>query len=275
MMNRTSLLTVFATALMGFGCGPSPREGVVDAAGSTVDGSTSTADAALETTVFAHTASALYRVNPDSLVVTKVSDFRWPNGNDSMTDIAIDQNGGMVGISFDKVYRVDPLTARATLLSAQLRGRFNGLSYVPADLIGRTGADVLIGSRAEDGKIFSIDPNTGIATEIGDMLGGLTSSGDIVAVKGLGVLITTDGGLGNDELQRLSQPTLKATKVGNSNTGFSSIWGVAFWKDKIFGFSESGDFVLIDRATGVGTLVKNEGVAWWGAAVTTLAPVVE
>ena len=58
---------------------------------------------------------------------------------------------------------------------------------------------------------------------------------------------------------------------------FSPYWGsdgVAFWKNKIFGFTESGQFVTIDPTTGAGTLVQSNGPHWWGAAVTTSAPVI-
>ena len=32
---------------------------------------------------------------------------------------------------------------------------------------------------------------------------------------------------------------------------------------------------IIDPNTGTGTMVSNNGIAWWGAAVTTLAPVLQ
>ena len=59
-----------------------------------------------------------------------------------------------------------------------------------------------------------------------------------------------------------------------ANIGFADIWGVAYWKDKIFGFTASGQFITIDPNSGVGTLVQGNGPAWWGAAVTTSAPVI-
>jgi hypothetical protein len=72
---------------------------------------------------------------------------------------------------------------------------------------------------------------------------------------------------------RLAPQTFAATAVG-SDIGYGEIWGVAYWKDKIFGFTSGGQFITIDPATGVGTLVQGNGPAWWGASVTTLAPVV-
>jgi hypothetical protein len=223
------------------------------------------------TSVYAHTADALYRVDPDTLAITKIGNFGWSNGGDQMTDLAIDNAGEMIGISYNSVYRVDPTTAVATRLSNRLTGGFNGLSFVPAAMLGQTGDDVLVGTRNSDGSVFRINPMTGDATAIGNM-GGFTSSGDLVAVSGFTVL-TADNGLSADRLVRLAPNTFAATPIGTS-IQFSEIWGVAYWKDKIFGFTSGGDFITIDPNTGVGTLVQSGGPAWWGAAVTTSAPVI-
>jgi hypothetical protein len=229
--------------------------------------------------VYAHSADALYRVDPDTLAITKVGDFGWGSvGSDQMTDIAIDKAGVMIGISYSRVYRVDTNNAQTTLLSNALDGTFNGLSYVPSMQIGGVGGgdDVLVGTRNSDGKVFRIDPMTGSATQAGDM-GAYSSSGDLVAVDGFGTMQTVPGSLfGADKLARLAQASFTATPVGSGDTGFSQIWGVAFWKSKIYGFTNGGAFVLIDPTTGSATMVsQTPGVAWWGAAVTTLAPVLQ
>jgi hypothetical protein len=222
--------------------------------------------------VYAHTESALYRVDPDTLAITKVGNFTWSHGSDQMTDIAIDNKGAIIGISFDAVYTIDPSTAAANQLNAGLNGRFNGLSYVPADMVGTTGDDVLVATRGDDGIVFRVDPMTGVTMPIGNMGTGFASSGDLVSVTDFGTAQTTPG-FGNDRLVRLAASTFKATAVGQS-IGFSQIWGLAFWKDKLFGFTNDGKFVLIDPMTGAGTLVHDNGPAWWGAGVTTSAPVV-
>ncbi len=264
-------------AILLTACGPASRNGNggADASGSTADadqgGGNSDATDAM-TFVYAHTDTTLYRVDPDSLAVTMVGDFGWPLLPDQMTDIAIDKNGMMIGLSFTDVYRVDPATAKATQLSAGLSGTFNGLSFVPATAIGQTGDDVLVATRADDGLVFRVDPMTGATTQIGNM-GSFTSSGDLVAVAGFGTVQTTTG-TSSDVLVRLAPSTFAATAIG-TGTGFTDIWGVAFWKNKIFGFTNAGQFVLIDPTTGVGTLVQGNGPAWWGAAVTTTAPIIQ
>ena len=268
------------TSIVLVACGPSTRDepggggggggGAPDAGNGGGSGSGGGGETVY---VYAHTASTLYRVDPDTLQVQQVGNFGWGSvGNDQMTDIAIDKNGMMIGVSFSRVYRVDPTNASTTLLSDALSGSFNGLSFVPADMLGQTGDDVLVGTQNSDGRVFRIDPMTGSATEVGNM-GAFTSSGDLVAVAGFGTAQTVLG-TGTDRLAKLAQVTFAATPVGN--TGFSQIWGVAYWKSKVFGFTNGGQFVLIDPSSGGGMMVQQTpGINWWGAAVTTLAPVLQ
>ena len=223
------------------------------------------------TYVYAHSSSALYRVDPDTLAVTKVGDFAWSNGPDEMTDLAIDKNGLMIGMSYTAVYRVDSTNAHATLLTDGLDGRFNGLSFVPAAALGQTGDDVLVATRGEDGNVFRVNPMTGATTQVGNM-GNFSSSGDLVSVSGL-TLQTTGNDPSNDRLARLAPNTFTATPIGSS-IGFADVWGLAYWKNKVFGFTSAGEFITIDPSTGVGTLVQSNGPSWWGAAVTTSAPVI-
>lgn len=103
-------------------------------------------------------------------------------------------------------------------------------------------------------------------------MGGFVSSGDIVAVTGFGIVATVTGS-GGDVLVRLAPGTFAATPIGTT-TGFTGLWGVGYWRDRVFGFSSGGSFVGIDTTTGQGTLIGNNGIAWWGAAVTTAAPII-
>lgn len=275
-MRNTGLVSV---VLLFIACGPS-RHDDDDDPGTTPDagdpggnGGGSGGGNGETVYVYAHSSSTLYRIDPDTLMVQQVGAFNWGAvGSDQMTDIAIDKTGAMIGVSFDRVYKVDSTNAQTTLLSNALDGTFNGLSFVPAAMLGQTGDDVLVGTRNSDGKVFRIDPMTGSATAIGDM-GGFASSGDLVAVDGFGT-VQTALGTASDQLVRLAPQTFAASPIG-SGTGYSQIWGVAYWKNKIYGFTNGGQFVLIDPVTGSAMMVQNTGVNWWGAGVTTVAPVLQ
>jgi hypothetical protein len=260
-------------------CGPSGRSQSGDDTGNpppdadmtpTGDGSTGE-----QVFVYAHSSSTLYKVDPDTLAVAMVGPFQWPAqvGSDQMTDLAINKDNVMVGISFGRVYRVDPTTAVTTLLSGTLAGDFNGLSFVPASMLGQTGDDVLVGTRNTDGVVFRIDPMTGAAQEVGNMGASYMSSGDLVAIAGFGTVQTTLGAPW-DNLTKLAPSTFAGT-AAPMPTGFGQIWGLAYWKGKVFGFTQAGQFITIDPTTGKGTLVQGNGPEWWGAAVTTLAPVIQ
>ncbi len=82
------------------------------------------------------------------------------------------------------------------------------------------------------------------------------------------------GTLGPDQLVRLAPTTFAATPIG-ATTGLDDIWGVGFWGTRVFGFTVQGTLTIIDSATGVGTSVATDGEAWWGAAVTTVAPIID
>lgn len=226
--------------------------------------------------VYAHTAGVLYRVDPDTLAITEVGPFTGDAAGDAMTDIAIDSEGTMIGISYSRVYRIDPQTAATTRAgTGTLPQMFNGLSFVPSrEAFGVEGPDVLVAGRNADGAIFQIDPATGVPTQIGDMGPQFATSGDIVAVRDFGIVATSSGGALTDCLVRLAPNTFAATIIG-SGTGFNTIWGVGFWRGEVFGFTDGGEFVTIDTTTGVGTLVETNGRLWWGAAVTTRAPVID
>jgi hypothetical protein len=225
-----------------------------------------------EPAVYAHTASELYKVDPDKLTIALVAPFKWPGVADQMTDIALDRKGKMIGISYTTIYSVDPKTAVCTELATLSGGSdFNGLSFIAAETAD--GKEILLAASGS-GVVSEIDPATGKSKAVGNYAGP-GSSGDIVSVKGLGTFATVKGGLfGNDWLARLDVlGGYKATLVGD--TGFQNVWGLGFWKKKFYGFTDGKQFITIDTKTGKGTLVSSSGATWWGAGVTTVAPVIE
>jgi hypothetical protein len=253
--------------------------GFIDAAPDVPDSST---PSEIDGVVYGHSSSTLYKVDPDSFAVTSVADFSWPaeSGFDTMTDIAVDKDGHMMGVSFTKIYRVDPMTAACTFVGP-LDHEFNGLSFVPAGE-GDPGTDERLVGTTLDGSVWKIDPATGATTQVGSYgdSGGTTwtSSGDIVYVEGFGIVATVKGGgLGHDFLASIDPMTFRATPIGalGVGTGYSDIWGLGFWKGKVFGFSGAGQMLLIEPTTGVASLLNGaQSVLWWGAGVTTSAPII-
>jgi hypothetical protein len=56
---------------------------------------------------------------------------------------------------------------------------------------------------------------------------------------------------------------------------YGNMYGIAAWKDKVYGFSRTGNIVEIDTTDGTACLaVPNSGKKFAGAGVTTLAPII-
>jgi hypothetical protein len=258
-----ALLTLGATACSG-GRGKSGPQGTDMAIGP--DGNPNGPDGV----VYGHSDSVLYTVDPTSYAVQMVAPFGWPadSEGEQMTDIAIDQNGNMIGISFDAVYAVDKTNAACTYLSAFAGGDFNGLSFIAGAAIEGS-AEVLVGAD-EDGNVYSINPMTGTQTQIGSYGNGLGSSGDLVSVAGASYATVRSSAV-NDQLVEIDGSTGTVIKT-IGDTGVQNIWGLGYWKQKLFGFTESSGLVILDINNGSSTPVSGGDISWYGAGVTTAAP---
>ena len=256
--------------VVSFACAPSDNSSSEDPGGDPPD-YTPPGTPPAESKVYAHSDTRLFQVDPDSLDVTPVAEFVWPAGSEyeSMTDIAIDSQGYMVGISFSKVYSVNPMTAQATYL-ADLEASFNGMSFISTAELD-DGAEVLVAA-ALDGSFYRLNPTSGQATPIGNYGQEMTSSGDVVSVAGLGTIATVKKpDATTDWLVRINPTSGAATPIGD--TGVMDIWGLGYWGTEIYGFTSENKFVLIDRMTGAATEIEAGPTSWWGAGVTTEAPV--
>ena len=218
--------------------------------------------------VYAHTDTMLYSVDPVTLAIASIASFKWPQGADMMTDIALDHGGNMIGISYSSIYAIDKTTAKCTFLSAFQGGSFNGLSFI-ANSSGSN--EELVGADS-NGDVYRVDPTTGLQTLIGNYGHGWASSGDLVSVEG-STYATVVGTEASDVLVKVDPTTGVATKIGL--TGARSIWGLGYWKQKLFGFTSLDGMVTIDITTGKATPAPSQSgnISWFGAGVTTAAPI--
>jgi outer membrane protein assembly factor BamB len=266
-MTRSLVLLVLLAA-----CGAPSRDdgGGVDGGGSIVDAGPQ-ADA-FPGAIFAHSSDTLYRLDPDTGVLSTVGAFQFPpgQGGEEMTDLAIDADLRIFGVSFGSLYRIDAETAACTYL-APLTDSFNGLSFLARGTFDPD-QETLVGT-SEGGNIYILDPATGASTLLGNYGNFQESSGDLVSVEDFGTVATLVGSGGGDVLARIDPQTGHATPIGA--TGFDGIWGLAFWKDRLYGFTSDGKVLTIDPTTGVGTQLDAEPTQFWGAGVPTTAPVVD
>lgn len=286
-MRRTLFLLMIAASGCGRAAPADPDSGVDGAPG--VDSEPRPDGTGADySRVYAHSGTTLYRIETSNLEVIEVGPFGAATGTQSITDIAIDRDDRMIGVSLDAIYEIDETTGTATHLADFAAGvdGFTSLSFVPVDPDDDQSAERLVAAN-DQGAVFEIDPVTGAATQIGSygMSGAdpIRSSGDIVSVRGFGTLATVTIGLPltePDHLAWIDPVTWEATIIGAGSTGYDRIFGLGFWGGTIFGFVDdgsaagTGQMVTIDPTTGVATPATSAAFRWYGAGVTTDAPIV-
>jgi hypothetical protein len=271
-------------------CGPnaSGDSGVVDAAHHPDAHPGPDGPMFQQSEVYAHSGSELYRIDTNNLDVIDIGPFGAALGTASMTDIAVDKNGGMVGVSLSKIFSIDPATGTATQLATfNGSGNLTSLSYVPDDPTNPNSTEKLV-TAGDTGDVYQVNPSTGATTQIGNFgtYNGhqIVSSGDIVSVYGFGTIATVNAtaNLSDPDFLATIDPNngWAATPIGTATTGYDRIFGLAFWGGTVFGFVDNGptagtgSLVTIDTTTGVATPVNTEQFRWYGAGVTTIAPIV-
>ncbi|MEP6860424.1 MAG: hypothetical protein ABJE66_07380 [Deltaproteobacteria bacterium] len=273
------------TALVAAGaCGsPTRGPGGLTDASNTSDQHDAPPNTGDTSRVYAHSGTTLYRIDTHTFAPQMIGDMTGLAGQ-SLTDLAVDKDDHMVGITLDKLYGIDSTTGTVTLIKdlSQSASGFTSLSYVPTDLNDSASPDILV-SANDQGDAYQIDPTTGNATKIGSYgtvaQGKVISSGDLIGIRGLGIYATVNVGTSTtDYLAKIDPVTWKATPLG-TGTGYSNIFGLGYWAGTFYGFIDAGagagKMITIDQNTGAGTLIKSGSERWYGAGVTTNAPILQ
>jgi len=228
---------------------------------------------AMASTVYAHSATRLFRFGVKSYTMEEVGPFKWPADADSrqMTDLAIDRYGVMWAISFEDVFVCHPVTVQCWRL-AGLPTQFNGLTLVPGSMIGAE-RDALIGV-ANDGGWWRLDlVGSNIQmVYLGRHGGTYTSSGDAFSMEGVGTFASVKrSGSSWDIIAEVDPNTGLVLREVMTLTGYRAIYGLAGWVGMVFAFDETGMVLIVDLHTGTVVHSFNGGHAWWGAGVRTRA----
>jgi hypothetical protein len=281
---------------------------------------------------YAHTNKTLFEFDPSAanLSIKTVGDFDCIGGagqDTAMTDLAVNQNGDVWGISETAVYSLQVQGTKVHCaskipLNNANKVKFYALTFVPAGVLDPN-KEVLVAGNT-DGELWAVDEqgNLSLHGNFGNVPAndgnGHTYpsknqgkrwelSGDIVflANKGSPVGFATvrdcpsppanTGCDGTDTLLEIDMTKLKTAttqsvtksvrgqivkKAGCSDagngSGYGSMYGIAAYEDKVFGFSHSGAIVEIDNKNGEACLILNQPSNYWdGAGVTTLAEVID
>ena len=222
--------------------------------------------------IYAHSSSALSTVDVVDYSVVKIGPFQWPNGNDSMTDIAIDRYGVLYGVSFGRAYVCNPTTAKCFDLGG-LTGSYNGLTWIPAGIIDPN-KDSLIGI-SNDGSwnLLTIKNKIVSAQKLGSYGVGYTSAGDAFSIENVGTYAAVNkNGAGGTVIVTVDPLTGKVLNELAVTQGYFGVYGLAGWEGLILAFDSSGTVIKIDPMTKVVTNLGKKSESWWGAGVGTILP---
>lgn len=227
--------------------------------------------------VYGHSRDTLYRLDPETSAVTLIGKLE---GCGNLIDLAINQDGAVFGASSEAFYAIDKGTGRCEELG---RGTYpTSLSFVPDGTFGA--GEALVGY--EEGVYVRIDTKTGAKTSVGDLGGDLVSSGDIVSVKDGPTFLTVKPARGaprnapcseSDCLVEVDPKTGRMLKNWKE-TGYKSVFGLAFWGGDVYGFTSQGEIFKVTLGGGLKTMAiavpgAPTDLQFWGAGSSTLAPI--
>lgn len=223
-----------------------------------------------EAEVYAHSGFTLYRIDPDTKAIVTVGGFSGCGGY-QMIDIAMDKDGQIYGTTTQAVARINKQTGACTVLASG-GGNPNSLSFVPEGTVFPN-SEALVGYSLGDYVV--IDTQNGTKTKIGELPAGYFSSGDLVSIAGVGTFLTVNGNGCSDCI--LEVDASSGAMIQNLGpVGYPLVYGLAFWKGDLYGFTKGGALFTFDLSSHVTTLVPMPGapssLTFNGAGSTTCAP---
>jgi len=287
-----------------------------DDGGLALDGASDGASVSGTSVIYATTDTELWSMDPSTKIVTKVGSFDFGSASpENVTDVAVDGSGAVWINSTSHVYLATlPTTgpgpvALALKLTLPGSSKFYALGFAPAGVL-ESGEGLVAGDSL--GDLYYIPASSPTPTL--QKLGGFgpcasgdpspCKSGDVWELSGDVVFYSLDGkprGLAtlracskgacqntNDVVAEVDMVAL-ATKSPVANlrkqilgkgSGYSRLFGVGAWDDKIYGFSfadktASAQLVSID-STGAGSSLQtfdSLAAGWTGAGVSTKAKI--
>jgi hypothetical protein len=222
------------------------------------DDDSSPADPWLATaSMYAHTAADLYEIDDEPPYGhTLVSTFHRLDGEDppSITDIAVSLDGQMYGASTYAVWHIAPGSGAMEMLFEAPDEFFVALTFL-AD------GSLLVGG---DNNLYLVDLGNGsygLEASFADW----SWDGDMVGLPD-GYLYCIMRGSSGTESSLVIYDAVFDNVLSSAPTGVGSMFGVAYGGGILFGFTDGGEIVTIDAATGVATQVATTGLSFWGAA---------
>lgn len=234
--------------------------------------------------VYASTQTSLHSFEPYSKAFKKVGDFDCTvapisgASQQGMADIAANAKGELFGVGmtdpkdlFWALVGIDPKTAHCTVIRQfpKVVEPPIGLTFLPKNVLGPD--EVLVGIKL-GGSYVRYDTSTGTESQIGTTAVSNCKASDIVSVEGGETYVAGCPGQ-NPHLYAINPANGSVVRDVSTLTTTELVGGVGFWGGTVYGFLSDGTLWSIDPKTGISAkLAVSGGAPFWGAAVTTTAP---
>lgn len=208
-----------------------------------------------EPRLLAQDPTSIYNIALPSGEVSRITRTDQP-----LTDIALAGDGTFYGATTTRrgaaLVRLDPRTG-ATTPMINLTGRFVALEADP-------GSDILYGG--SDDVVVRFDLASSTFTNVARLPAGETVSGDFAFIGGrLLVTATRSFGVADDDLFAVDvRSSGTPTLIGS--TGHRCIWGLAVYRDTLYGLTCDGLVLTIDPTTAASTIVSRTSIEFDGGA---------
>ncbi len=166
------------------------------------------------------------------------------NTNPSFLDLAKSPTGDLFGVTFSKLYKIDPNSGIAGFVADLDTTNLNALGFSASGAL----------YAASSSKIYTVNTSTGTTTPIADITG-VESSGDLAFDP------TSNRFFASLRLSNSSSDTLfsigldgSATSIGS--IGFRNVYGLAIDNNVLYGYTLDRQQITIDPTTGAGSLSR-------------------
>ncbi|MBN2357841.1 MAG: hypothetical protein JXR83_00210 [Deltaproteobacteria bacterium] len=213
----------------------------------------------LDCTFVACGSSVLYRIDPFRQTVTQSTQVTLPDSH-GLLDIDIDTNGQLMAVTANGLYAVSSSGQMSLVANVTTPTNTNGMA------IDSHGAIFITNKDGVNSGAYTVDRATGSLTLIGDLTP-YVSSGDCVQTKDDSLYMTAPNpaDMSKDLLVYVDSHTAATHSIGA--TGFGEVYGLSASFGFLFGVTDFGDVIEIDRSTGAGRLLfHSSGLRFWGAA---------
>ncbi len=160
-----------------------------------------------------------------------------------LNDIALSSDNRLFGFTDSQLYKIEPGSGLSTLIGTAVgaNAEIVGLEFSPTNVLYATGGS----------NLYTINSTTGEVSLVANLGSDFDASGDLVFDPISKGFFATSGVNSNNSLFSVSL-TGQATKIGN--IGFTRVLGLSSKDGNLFGFTGAKQRIVINPATGVGTL---------------------